>query len=120
MTTEVLAGVLMQVPVRSVPAFKLAAAAASSHLPTCAGHRGCPEATVDQSAKAMKDAEIEAENEDFLESFNQPTYPRHADQRAAGRYLSSKHGWSRDSRPEAEWINCIFLGSLCHVPIYRS
>jgi hypothetical protein len=29
---------------------------------------------VDQAAKAMKDAEIEAEIEDFLEGFNQPTY----------------------------------------------
>jgi len=29
---------------------------------------------VDQSAKAMKDADIEAEIEDFLEGFNQPTY----------------------------------------------
>ena len=28
---------------------------------------------VDQSAKAMKDAEMEAEIEDFLEGFNQPT-----------------------------------------------
>ena len=29
---------------------------------------------VDQTAKAMKDAEIEAEIEDFIEGFNQPTY----------------------------------------------
>jgi hypothetical protein len=29
---------------------------------------------VDQVAKAMKDAEIEAEIEDFLEGFKQPTY----------------------------------------------
>ena len=29
---------------------------------------------VDQAAKAMKDAEIEAEIEDFLEGFKQPTY----------------------------------------------
>ena len=87
MTTEVLAGVLMQVPVRSVPAFKLAAAAASSHLPTCAGHRGCPEATVDQSAKAMNDAEMEAEIEDFPRRLQPAHLPRHADQWTAGRYL---------------------------------
>jgi hypothetical protein len=29
---------------------------------------------VDQAAKAMKDGEMEAEIEDFLEGFNQPTY----------------------------------------------
>ena len=29
---------------------------------------------VDQAAKATKDAEIEAEIEDFLEGFKQPTY----------------------------------------------
>jgi hypothetical protein len=29
---------------------------------------------VDQTAKAMRDAEMEAEIEDFLEGFNQPTY----------------------------------------------
>jgi hypothetical protein len=29
---------------------------------------------VDQAAKAMRDEEIEAEIEDFLEGFNQPTY----------------------------------------------
>jgi hypothetical protein len=29
---------------------------------------------VDLAAKAMKEAEIEAEIEDFLEGFNQPTY----------------------------------------------
>jgi hypothetical protein len=33
------------------------------------------------------DEEMQAEIEDFLEGFNQPTYPRHADQWAAGRYL---------------------------------
>jgi hypothetical protein len=29
---------------------------------------------VDQAAKPMKDAEMEAEIEDFLKGFNQPTY----------------------------------------------
>ena len=35
---------------------------------------------VDQAAKAMRDEEIEAEIEDFLEGFNQPHLPRHAGQ----------------------------------------
>jgi hypothetical protein len=40
---------------------------------------------VDQVAKAMRDEEMLAEIEDFLEGFNQPTYPRHADQWGSGR-----------------------------------
>ena len=39
---------------------------------------------VDQAAKATKDAEIEAEIEDFLEGFNQATLPRHAGQWGPG------------------------------------
>jgi hypothetical protein len=44
---------------------------------------------VDQAAKAMRDEEMLAEIEDFLEGFNQPTahLPRDADQRPAGRYV---------------------------------
>jgi hypothetical protein len=55
---------------------------------------------VDQAAKAMKDAEIE----DFLEGFNQPTYRgmRVNGQRVAT--WSSDHGWSGDGRPDAEWL----------------
>jgi hypothetical protein len=29
---------------------------------------------IDQAAQAMRDEEMEAEIEDFIESFNQPTY----------------------------------------------
>ena len=42
---------------------------------------------VDQAAKAMRDEEMQAEIEDFLEGFNQPTYRGMRDQRPAGRYL---------------------------------
>jgi hypothetical protein len=59
---------------------------------------------VDQAAKAMKDEEILAEIEDFIEGFNQPTYRgmRINGQRVAT--WSSRDGWSGDSRPEAEWL----------------
>ena len=55
---------------------------------------------LDQAARAMKDAEIQ----DFLEGFNQPTY---RGMRVNGQRIatwSSQHGWSGDSRPDAEWI----------------
>ena len=42
---------------------------------------------VDQAAKAMRDEEMQAGIEDFIEGFNQPIYPRHADQWAADRHL---------------------------------
>jgi hypothetical protein len=59
---------------------------------------------VDQAAKAMRDEEMLAEIEDFLEGFNQPTYRgmRINGQRVAT--WSSQHGWSGDTRPEAEWV----------------
>jgi hypothetical protein len=59
---------------------------------------------VDQAAKAMRDEEMLAEIEDFIEGFNQPTYRgmRINGQRVAT--WSSQHGWSGDSRPDAEWI----------------
>jgi hypothetical protein len=59
---------------------------------------------VDQAAKAMRDEEMLAEIEDFIEGFNQPTYRgmRINGQRVAT--WSSQHGWSGDSRPEAEWL----------------
>jgi hypothetical protein len=41
---------------------------------------------VDQAAKAMRDEEMLAEIEDFIEGFNQPTY-RHAGQWGQGRYV---------------------------------
>jgi hypothetical protein len=59
---------------------------------------------VDQAAQAMRDEEMLAEIEDFIEGFNQPTYRgmRVNGQRVAT--LSSRHGWSGDSRPDAEWL----------------
>jgi hypothetical protein len=76
----------------------------------CIGRRKRPPSSqpqmmdVDQAAKGMKDAETEAEIEDFIEGFNQPTYRgmRINGQRVATR--SSQHGWSGDGRPDAEWI----------------
>jgi hypothetical protein len=50
---------------------------------------------VDQAAKAMRDEEMRAEIEDFIEGFNQPTY---RGMRINGRRVatwSRDHGWSR-------------------------
>jgi hypothetical protein len=57
-----------------------------------------------QAAQAMRDEEMLAEIEDFIEGFNQPTYRgmRINGQRVAT--WSSKDGWSGDTRPDAEWI----------------
>ena len=52
----------------------------------------------------MREEEINAEIEDFIEGFNQPTY---RGMRVNGQRIatwSSQHGWSGDSRPEAEWL----------------
>jgi hypothetical protein len=59
---------------------------------------------VDQAAKAMRDEEMLAEIEDFIEGFNQPTYRgmRVNGQRVAT--WSSRDGWSGDTRPDAEWL----------------
>jgi hypothetical protein len=59
---------------------------------------------VDQAAKAMRDEEMLAEIENFLEGFNQPTLPgmRVGGQRVAT--WSTRDGWSGDSRSEAEWV----------------
>jgi hypothetical protein len=53
---------------------------------------------IDPAAQAMRDAEIE----DFIEGFNQPTFRgmRVNGQRVAT--WSSKAGWSGDGRPEFE------------------
>jgi hypothetical protein len=53
----------------------------------------------------MRDDELLAEIEDFIEGFNQPTYRgmRINGQRVAT--WSSQHGWSGDNRPDAEWIH---------------
>jgi hypothetical protein len=47
----------------------------------------------------------DAEIEDFIEGFNQPTYRgmRVNGQRVAT--WSCQHGWSGDGRPDAEWIH---------------
>jgi hypothetical protein len=50
--------------------------------------------TVDQAAKAMKDAEMEAEIEDFLEGFKQPTYRGMRVNGVRVPVWSSQHGWS--------------------------
>jgi hypothetical protein len=59
---------------------------------------------IDQAAKAMRDDEMLAEIEDFLEGFNQPTWRgvRINGQRVAT--WSSRDGWSGDTRPDAEWL----------------
>jgi hypothetical protein len=60
---------------------------------------------VDHAAQAMRDEEMLGGIEDFLEGFNQPTYRgiRVNGQRVAT--WSSRDGWSRDSRPDAEWLH---------------
>jgi hypothetical protein len=56
---------------------------------------------IDQTAQALGDVKIE----DFIEGFNQPTYPG---MRVNGvRVATWSHpstGWSGDSRPDAEWL----------------
>jgi hypothetical protein len=49
---------------------------------------------IDQAAKAMKDAEMEAEIEDFLEGFNQPTWRGMRVNRERVPVWSSQTGWS--------------------------
>jgi hypothetical protein len=52
----------------------------------------------------MRDEEINAEIEDFLEGFNQPTYLGVRINRQRVATWSSRHGWSGDTRPDAEWL----------------
>jgi hypothetical protein len=52
----------------------------------------------------MKEAEIEAEIENFLEGFNQPTYRGMRVNGVRVATWSSQHGWSGDGRPDAEWL----------------
>jgi hypothetical protein len=59
---------------------------------------------VDQAAKAMKDEELPAEIEDYLEGFNQPTYRGMRVNGVRAATWSSQHGWSGDTRPDAEWL----------------
>jgi hypothetical protein len=58
---------------------------------------------VDQAAQATTEGEIEAEIEDFLEAFNQPTYRGMRVNGVRVATWSSQHGWSGDGRPDAEW-----------------
>ena len=53
----------------------------------------------------MREEQTLAEIEDFIEGFNQPTYRgmRVNGQRVAT--WSSQHGWSGESRPDAEWLH---------------
>jgi hypothetical protein len=59
---------------------------------------------IDQAAKAMRDEEMLAEIAVFIEGFNQPTYRGMQINRQRVAIWSSQHGWSGDSRPDAEWI----------------
>jgi hypothetical protein len=52
----------------------------------------------------MNDAETDAEIEDFLEGFNQPTYRGMRVNGVRVATWSSKDGWSGDGRPEAECL----------------
>jgi hypothetical protein len=57
---------------------------------------------IDQAAKAMKEAEIE----DLLEGFNQPTYRGLQGQWPAGRYLVvSNMGCQGTAGPMREWVH---------------
>jgi hypothetical protein len=60
---------------------------------------------IDQAAKAMRDEEMLAEIEDFIEGFNQPTYRGMRVNGVRVATWSSRHGLSGDSRPEAEWLH---------------
>jgi hypothetical protein len=55
---------------------------------------------IDQAAQALGDAEIE----DYLRRFNQPTYREMRVNGVRVATWSSEHGWSGDSRPDAEWL----------------
>jgi hypothetical protein len=52
----------------------------------------------------MREEQTLAEIEDFIEGFNQPTYRGMRVNGARVATGSSQHGWSGDSRPDAEWI----------------
>ena len=60
---------------------------------------------VDQAAKAMRDEEMLAEIEDFIEGFNQPTYRGIGVNGQRVATWSSQHGWSGDGRPDVEWLH---------------
>jgi hypothetical protein len=49
---------------------------------------------IDQAAQAMRDEEMLAEIEDFIEGFNQPTYRGMRINGVRVATWSSQHGWS--------------------------
>jgi hypothetical protein len=53
---------------------------------------------VDQAAKAMRDEEMQAEIEDFIEGFNQPTCRGMRVNGVRVATWSSQHGWSGAGR----------------------
>jgi hypothetical protein len=60
---------------------------------------------VDQAAKSMRDEELQAEIEDFIEGFNQPTYRgMRVNGVRVATWSPSRDGWSGDTRPDAEWL----------------
>jgi hypothetical protein len=60
---------------------------------------------VDQAAQAMRDEEMLAEIEDFLEGFNQPTYRGTRINGVRVATWSFRDRWSGDTRPDAEWLH---------------
>jgi hypothetical protein len=56
---------------------------------------------VDQAAQAMRDEEMLAEIEDFIEGFNQPTYRGMRINGVRVATWSSRDAWSGNSRPDA-------------------
>jgi hypothetical protein len=51
-------------------------------------------ATIDQAAKAIRDEEMLAEIEDFIEGFNQPTYRGRRINGVRVHTWSTQHRWS--------------------------
>jgi hypothetical protein len=52
----------------------------------------------------MRDEEMNAEIEDFIEGFNQPTYCGMRVNGVRVATWSSRDGWSGDTRLDAEWL----------------
>ena len=59
----------------------------------------------DQAAQAMKEAEIEAEIEDFLEGFNQPTYRGMQVNEVRVATWSRPYDWRGDGRHDTDWLH---------------
>jgi hypothetical protein len=52
----------------------------------------------------MRDEEMAQEIEDFIEGVNQPTFRGIRVNGGRVATWSSRHGWSGDTRPDAEWL----------------